>query len=139
VADFKLSIVTPERVSYEADVSSLVVPGIDGYLGVLANHAPLITAMKPGKIEFRDPAGKVLTIAVSGGFLEVSGNVATVLADTAEFGSEIDLDRAKKTYERERARFLEAASGTDSSIDVNEARQAMERAKNRIQIAEQMH
>ena len=82
MAAFKLSIVTPEKIFYEAEVESLSVPGSEGYLGILAHHAPLITAIKPGKIEFRDTEDQIHQLAVSGGFLEVSGNIATILADS---------------------------------------------------------
>ncbi len=86
---FLLSIVTPEKVFFEAEIKSLVVPGTVGYLGVLSNHAPLITAMKPGRIEFRDFDDKVNLMAVSGGFLEVSNNKATILADAVEKADEL--------------------------------------------------
>ena len=76
---FHLSIVTPEKVFYEGDIKSLVIPGSEGYLGVLPNHAPLITALKPGKIEFRDREDEQHVLAVSGGFLEVSRNQVNLL------------------------------------------------------------
>ncbi len=135
---FRLSIVTPEKVYFEADVISLVVPGTEGYLGVLSNHAPLITALQPGKIEYHDAEDKVRYLAVTGGFLEVSGNKATILADAVEETGEIDLERAIAA--RDRAWELLKASGSgDHSIDVPRARAALERAQNRIRIHKETH
>jgi len=135
---FRLSIVTPERVFLEADVISLVVPGTEGYLGVLSNHAPLITALHPGKIEYHDAEDKVRYLAVTGGFLEVSGNRATILADAVEETGEIDLERAIAA--RDRAwEMLKASGSGDHSIDVPRARAALERAQNRIKIYKDSH
>ncbi len=134
---FTLSIVTPEKVFYEAQIKSLVVPGTEGYLGVLSNHAPLITALKPGKIEFRDADEQVRTMAVSGGFLEVSNNVATLLADAVEWAEEIDVERARETLKRERERLMQAREG--HSGDLSEIWDAVERARNRIKVYEQTH
>ena len=69
---YSISIVTPEKIFYEGEVSSLVVPGIEGYLGVLTDHAPLITAIIPGKATFTDASNNEITLAVSFGFFEVS-------------------------------------------------------------------
>jgi F-type H+-transporting ATPase subunit epsilon len=135
---FRLSIVTPEKVYYEADIKSLIVPGSEGYLGVLSNHAPLITALRPGKIEFRDIDDKTNYLAVTQGFLEVSGNVATLLADAVEETEEIDLERARAA--RDRAwEMLKAAAAGDHDIDVPRARAALERAQNRIRVYKATH
>jgi F-type H+-transporting ATPase subunit epsilon len=133
---FRLSIVTPEKTFFDAEVASLIVPGSEGYLGVLSNHAPLITALKPGKIEYKDADNNSLFVAVSGGFLEVSGNVATLLADAAEDTEEIDIIRAKAAYDRAWQMLKEAGKGKDW-VDVKRARLAMERARNRIKICEE--
>ncbi len=135
---FRLSIVTPEKVFYEADIESLIVPGTEGYLGVLSNHAPLITALEPGKIEFRDADGQTRQMAVTAGFLEVSSNVATLLADAVEETGDIDLERARVA--RDRAwEMLKAAGTGDSSIDVPRARASLQRAQNRIRIYKTVH
>ena len=133
---FRLSIVTPENTFLEAEVASLTVPGTEGYLGILSNHAPLITALKPGKIEYKDADNNPHLVAVSGGFLEVSGNVATLLADAAEDTEEIDIERAKAARDRAWQLLKEAGKGSDW-VDVTRARQAMERARNRIRIYEE--
>lgn len=135
---FQLSIVTPEKVAYEVEVKTLVVPGTEGYLGILSNHAPLITALKPGRIEFADADDNVVFIAVSGGFLEVSNNQATILADAVELGDEIDIERAQAAYDRQKARLIEGGSG-ESEIDMPRARASMERAANRIKVYKQAH
>ncbi|MBN1212099.1 MAG: ATP synthase F1 subunit epsilon [candidate division Zixibacteria bacterium] len=135
---FHLSIVTPEKSYYEGEIKSLVVPGTEGYLGILSHHAPLITALMPGKIEFRDEHDEVYIMAVSGGFLEVSGNLATILADTVEDADKIDIERARAAYEREKKRLISAGKG-ETDIDLPSVRAALARAANRIKIYEETH
>lgn len=135
---FRLSIVTPEQVFLEDEVKSLVVPGTEGYLGVLSNHAPLITALRPGKIEYRDASDVVQVLAVSGGFLEVSNNIATLLADSVERADAIDIERARSAYDREKKRLI-SAGASETDIDLPSVKAAIERAANRIRIYEETH
>ena len=134
---FQLSIVTPEKVIFEGEVVSLLVPGMEGYLGILSNHAPLITALQPGRIEFQDDQDKIQVFSVSGGFVEVSGNRATLLADTAEHCQEIDIDRAQTALER----ALKALQDKEKADEVStpEAREAARRAANRVRIYKETH
>jgi len=78
---FQLSILTPDRPVFEGEVEYVQVPGTEGYLGVLAHHAALVTALAPGTLTYRLPGGKDEKLQVTGGFFEVSNNKATVLAD----------------------------------------------------------
>jgi F-type H+-transporting ATPase subunit epsilon len=78
---FTLSVLTPEKTAFEGEVEYVQVPGTEGYLGVLANHAALVTALASGTLTYRLPGGTTETLTVSGGFFEVSKNRATVLAD----------------------------------------------------------
>ena len=142
---FTFRLVTPQRLLLEAEVTSLQVPGSEGYLGVLAHHAPLITALRPGKLDVRDAKGALQSYAVSGGFLEVSGNRATVLADTAERKDEIDVARAEACVKRAEERLRADASGasggmgggaaTAVAIDRERAQRSLDRAKNRLHVA----
>jgi F-type H+-transporting ATPase subunit epsilon len=84
MAEFTFRLVTPQKVVFEGPVVSIQAPGSEGYLGVLAHHAPLITMLKEGKLEMRDPSGHVTAWHVTGGFLEVSNNRASALADSAD-------------------------------------------------------
>lgn len=127
---FKLSIVSPERILFEDEVVSLVVPGGEGYLGILSNHAPLISTLKVGEIKFRDRNNKELWMATSGGFIEVSNNKATILADTAEFVHEIDHGRAMKELQRAEGLLNMDLSSTDREL----AKHSREKAKNRLEI-----
>ena len=79
---FQLSILTPERTVFEGDVEYLQVPGSQGYLGVLAHHAALVTTLADGTLTVRHLGGREEQMTVSGGFFEVGGNRATVLADS---------------------------------------------------------
>ena len=80
---FKLIIVTPEKKIYDGEVTSVIAPGDLGYLGVLADHAPLITSLKQGNLEITDPGGAKNTMVITGGFMEVVKNTVTILADSA--------------------------------------------------------
>jgi len=79
---FRLSILTPEKTVFEGDVSYIEAPGTEGYLGVLAHHAALVTALATGTLTVREASGAESRWRVAGGFFEVSNNVATVLADS---------------------------------------------------------
>lgn len=127
---FKLSIVSPERILFEEEINSLIVPGSEGYLGILSHHAPLIATLKVGKITLKNADNVEKILAVSGGFIEVSNNQATILADTVEFIDEIDLDRAQTAMQR--AQELLNMELTDQ--DRLRAQHSIEKAKNRIKL-----
>ena len=135
---FRLSIVTPEHVFFEEDILSLVVPGSEGYLGVLSNHAPLISALKPGRVEIRDVDEKVHYLSVTNGFIEVSNNIATILCDAAEFATKIDIDRAEKAKANAEDHIKKCQDGS-LEFDIEAEKAALERAKNRIRIAKEKH
>ncbi len=80
--NFKLVIIGPEKVVYDSEVTSIVAPGDLGYLGILADHAPLITSLKTGNLEITDASGSKTTMTLSGGFMEVLKNNVTILADS---------------------------------------------------------
>lgn len=135
---FRLSIVTPEKVFFEGDIASLIVPGTEGYLGILSHHAPIISALKPGQVEYRNTDDIVNMVSVSKGFLEVSNNVATILCDAAEFASDIDIERAQKAFDTAKERIVMAGRlDNNSEIDVDSEKDALERAANRIKIYNQ--
>ncbi len=131
MATFQLSIVTPETTIFDEMVESIVVPGAKGYLGVLANHAPLITPLQPGKITIYLPGRSTeIILAVAGGFLEVAQNQATILADSAEHADKIDRERAQAALERARKRLEERPY----DLDTDRATAAYRRAQNRLRI-----
>ena len=134
---FTFRLVTPQRLILEAPIVSLQAPGSEGYLGILAHHAPLITPLRPGHLDVRDASGRSWSYAVSGGFLEVSSNRATVLADTAERVDEIDRARAEASLKRADARLHDESRDADASrnVDRDRAQRSQERAKNRIAIS----
>lgn len=129
---YKLAVVTPEKIIYEDDIKSLIAPGTDGYLGILSHHAPIISSLKPGKLTIKDGSGQEINFAVSGGFLENSGNRCTILADSAEFANDIDLERARESLKRARQRIYDKTG----EIDTGRAQKAFDRAKNRVSLAE---
>jgi F-type H+-transporting ATPase subunit epsilon len=141
---FTFRLVTPQRLVLEARVVSLEVPGSEGYLGVLANHAALITSLRPGRLDVREEKGSRRSYAVSGGFLEVSGNRATVLADAAEPSDVIDRARAEAAKKRAEERLRQdvgrggptaGAAAAGVTIDRERALRALDRAKNRLAVS----
>ena len=101
MAPMRLEIITAEREVYADDVDVLVAPGIEGQLGILPHHAPLMTVLQPGELMIRKD-GEESYLAVTGGFLEVIGNKVTILADACEHSQEIDEERAQAAVERAR-------------------------------------
>ena len=79
-----LKVITPNEIFFEGSVVSIVAPGGLGYLGILKDHTPLVTAISKGNLTFRDDAGKTTTFKVEGGFLEVQNNQVLVLTDKVE-------------------------------------------------------
>lgn len=133
---FKLSVVTPVKVFYEEEVNSLVAPGEVGYLGVLSNHAPLITALKPGILTIKDHLDTEIELAIAGGFLEVSNNQAMILADAIEYVSEIDIKRAQASQKRAEDRV--AGLATEENVDLERSQKSLARALNRINLKKRL-
>lgn len=127
----RLEIVTPEKKVFSEDVQFLVAPGAAGELGILPEHAPLVTALNIGVLRVQQDE-KQLKVAVSGGFMEVRNSKVTVLANTAERGDTIDLARAEAA--KQRAEALLAAAGAD--LDVFRAELALKRALARLKAAQ---
>ena len=129
---FKVNIITPERTVFEVEAVSVVIPGSEGYLGIWANHAPLVTGVQPGVVTLTQADGeKEIFLAVSGGFLEVSRNTVNIMCDTCERAREIDLDRAKAAIQRAKERLASHGEAEDQE----KARQALERAQARVHAA----
>ena len=127
-----LQIITPERIVFEEEnVESLTVPGADGELTILPQHAALMTALKPGPVVMRR-GGEEIDLALSGGFMDVRDDKIILLADTAERSDEIDQARAEEA--RQRAQELIAGHGTD--VDFARAFAALERAQARLRVSE---
>ena len=92
-----LSIVTPEKQLVAEEVDQVNAPGSEGDLGILYNHAPILTNLRSGQLSY-EKDGETIALVVSGGYLEVSENRVTVLAETGEFLHEIDRERAERAH-----------------------------------------
>ena len=129
---FRLEVVTAERSVFSDDVDSVVAPGVEGELGILPKHAPLLTVLdfgdlrvKQGQLEF--------DIAVGGGFLEVRRDKVVVLADMAERAEDIDVTRAEEARKRAHEALQ---AGPMSAAEEARARASLQRALVRIRISE---
>jgi len=128
VPNLKVDIVTAERVVFsEEGVDRLIVPGIEGELGLLPLHAPLLTTIKPGVLRVVKGEEET-TMAITGGFIEVRENRVTILADAAERGEDIDAARAEEA----RRRAEERLASREATIDMAKAEMDLKRALVRI-------
>lgn len=125
----RLEIVTAERVLFEGDVDGVVAPGAEGELGILPKHAALMSLLHPGELRFRQGADQQ-HMALTGGYIEVSGDRVTVLADAAEHLDEIDEARAHEAVERAHERI--AARAED--VDLERALHSLRRARVRLDL-----
>ncbi len=130
MATMRLEIITAERQVYADDVEMVVAPGIEGQLGILAHHAPLMTALQPGEILIRKD-GEDSYLAVTGGFMEVIGNTVTILADAAEHSEEIDEERAQAAVDRAREQQSQQGAG----LQLERVAASLRRAQVRLNVA----
>jgi len=131
-----LEIVTPERLAYSDTVDAVNLPGIEGELGVLPHHAPLVSMLGVGELRIRK-GGAEESFAIVGGFLQVRPDRVVVMAETADLASDIDLEKAQEAR-REAERTLEGAAQTDA-VDLAAARASLQQALLRIRVAERRH
>jgi F-type H+-transporting ATPase subunit epsilon len=128
----ELVIVSPQRQLLRENVVETVLPGAKGCLGILPGHAPLMTELGIGELTYRTASAKAAgPLAIVRGFAEVLPDRVSVLAETAEFAAEIDLERA----EAARARAEKRLTSGDPNIDWDRASIALQRAVIRIQVA----
>ena len=118
MATFNLTIVSAERKIFEGEVKQIQATGVEGELGILPGHTPLLTAIKPGIVKFTFQDGNEEVIYVSGGFLEVQPNIVTVLADVAIRGSELDADRIREAKRKAEENIVSHASDVDHDLMV---------------------
>ena len=128
----RLDIVTAEREAYSEDVELVVAPGVEGQLGILPHHTPLMATLLPGELRIKKGAEEI-SLAISGGFLEVRPDRVVVLADSTERAEEIDVDRAEAARKRARERLSQQRElGTDGT----RAEAALRRSLARLRVAE---
>ena len=130
MAKLEVDIVTGERVIlHETDVDMVIAPGADGTLGILPKHAPLISTLAAGELRVKK-GGREESIIVFGGFIEVTPEKVTILADTAERIDEIDISRADEA----RKRAEDAIKHRGDTVEIEEALAALRRANLRLNI-----
>ncbi len=131
MATIKLDIVTAERVVLSEDVEYVSAPGVDGILGILPRHQPLLTALTVGELHYKK-GGQEFDFAIGGGFMEVRPDKVTVLADSAEHAEEIDEQRAEQARQRAQQTLKEKPRG---DVEFARIEQSLRRAELRLKVA----
>lgn len=132
MSGIRLDVVTAERMVYSEEVETVIAPGVQGQLGILPGHTPLMTTLQAGELRIRR-GGEEISLAISGGFLEVRPDKVIVLADSAERADEIDVARAEEAKRRAQARLHEKR---DAAADASRAEAALRRSLARLKVAE---
>lgn len=127
---FAIDIITPERIVYREMIDIIIVPALDGDLGVLAGHTPLVTGIKIGVIKIKKD-GEEFLISTSGGVMEVQPEQVNLIVNSAELPHEIDVERA----EQAKKRAVQRLENSTNEIDEVRARIALERAVARLKVA----
>ncbi|GIP35553.1 F0F1 ATP synthase subunit epsilon [Paenibacillus sp. J2TS4] len=128
MSTFFLEVVTPESILYGADVNMIVVKGVEGELGILPNHIPMVSPLKIAPIRIKKGNEEEL-LAVHGGFMEVRKDKVVILAESAEYPGDIDLERARAAKERAE-KYLAARD----EYDFRRAELALQRALTRLEV-----
>ncbi|HBB19958.1 MAG: F0F1 ATP synthase subunit epsilon [Ruminococcus sp.] len=128
---FHLEIIASDRVFFEGETEHLVITAIDGLIGIMAGHEPLVTALPTGELKYM-VNGKWQYAAISEGFIEVMPDHAIILADTCELPEEIDVKRAEEA----RARAEERLRQKQSIKEYYQTQAALNRAMNRLKLSQ---
>lgn len=134
MATTRLDIVTAERVVFSEEVDAVIAPGVEGQLGILPHHAPLMTTLQPGELRIKKGTDETIMV-VSGGFLEVRPDRIIILADAAERAEEIDAARAEAAKKRAEQRLAQKHA---PGIDEAQAEAALQRAIVRLRVVEKI-
>lgn len=133
MAELQLEIITPEKKIYSGSIKSISVPGTKGSFQVLPQHAPIISTLEIGVVKIEEVSGPIIFYACGSGTIEVLNNKILLLADSFEAAADIDVERAKRALERAKDRL---AIRNEEKINVARAEAALARAMNRIAAAE---
>jgi F-type H+-transporting ATPase subunit epsilon len=131
MAGIRLDIVTAEQAVYSEEVEMVIAPGVEGQLGILPHHIPLMTTLQAGELRIKK-GGEEISLAISGGFLEVRPDRVVVLADAAERAEEIDVARAEAAKRRAQERLAERHV---YEVDGARAEAAIRRSLARLKVA----
>ena len=132
---FYVEIVTPKSQVFSGDATLVTLPGVMGPFQILYNHAPLLTQLEIGDIRIDGADGREHHFATSGGFVEMSNNRLTVIAETIEPAEEINVDRAERSRSRAEERVRQGRLAHDAAVDIARAEASLARATNRLRIA----
>ncbi|HDP70020.1 MAG TPA: ATP synthase F1 subunit epsilon [Actinobacteria bacterium] len=128
-------VVTPERVLYSGNVKMVVAPGLEGEVGILPLHAPMVAVLGVGELRLKLDEDKQEYIAIHKGYIQVLEDKVIILVNFAEFASEIDIKRAKEAKERTTKEIAEAQKKGE---DYYKAQIDLEKAENRIRISKRI-
>ena len=129
MSTFLLEIVTPERKVYSENVNMVIVKGVEGEMGILPHHVPLVTPLKIAPVTIKQDRASHVT-AVNGGFLEIRKDKVVILAESAEVPDDINIERAQAAKQRAEQRL----SGKNDEYDYRRAELALQRAMNRLNV-----
>ena len=132
MSELYLEIITPSKIGFKGNVTSVTVPGTKGNFQVLINHAPIISSLEIGEIKIVEQDNKTVHFATSGGTIEVSNNNIIILAESFEKADEIDTKRAEEAKKRAKERL---GRKTEAEIDDYRAELALKRSINRLKIS----
>ena len=140
--DITLRVITPDRIVLDTTASAVQIPGLDGLIGVLPRHAPMVAALGVGALTFEKSVGGKEGMFVAGGFAEVRDNTVRVVSPASEPPGQIDVERAERAAERARRRLQSRqaqevpkdAAGEVADFDLVRAEGALRRAMMRIYV-----
>lgn len=136
MSTFLVEIVTPERKVYGEQAKMVVVTGVEGQLGIMPNHIPLVTPLRIAPVTIKRDGGSDDVIAVNGGFIEVRKDKVVILAESAERAEDINVERAEAAKQRAAQRLSLAKS---DEIDYRRAELSLQRAMNRLNVTHNKH